>query len=385
MSEKRHILCIIAQGEMGGAQRFVAELANHLDHDRFRLEVIWGAESGPALGRDLPPQVAFMTVRHLVRAVSPWHDLVAIRELRMVMLRFRPDIVLCISSKAGFVGSRAAHGLRNELPNLKMVYRIVGWSFNDPLPAWKRFLYRTMERLSARWKDVIVVNNTHDLDQARMIGIRPRNKLVRIFNGIDPYRPFIDRDQARAYLNGKVPELYRHEPYEYLIGTIANFYPAKDLATLIRSAARVSENVRFVVIGDGYQRGMLERMVAEYELQNRFFLIGKLFDAAQYMHAFDLFVLPSVKEGFPWALLEAMAAKVPIVATNVGAVPEMVQDGISGIVVPPRDAQSLAAGIVSALEDDRRRREMAISAHQRVISQFSLHAMMAEYEKLFSA
>lgn len=384
-NEKRRIFCVITQGELGGAQQFISQLARHLDHERFQLHIVWGEQSGIALARHLPKEVTFAVVRHLVRDISPLHDLYAVAELRRMMVAYRPDVVLCISSKAGFVGSRAAHGLRSRLPHLSVIYRIGGWTFNDPWPQWKKKLYILLEKLSARWKDTIVVNNTHDLAQARTLGIKPRRNILCIYNGIDPFTAFLAREEARMRLGERIPEQYRHAPYDWLVGTIANLYPAKDLATLVRAAARVSRNVRFVVIGDGQLRRQLQQQIVDHGLQNRFFLVGHLAEAARYLPALDVFVLPSVKEGFPWSVLEAMAAKVPVVATRVGAVPEMLEDHASGLLVQPGSAERMAAAIVELLGSDRLRQDLAIRAHQQVITKFSLRAMVDAFERLFSA
>jgi glycosyltransferase involved in cell wall biosynthesis len=380
-NEKTRIFCVITQGELGGAQQFIAQLGHHLDKERFDLHVVWGQESGTALARHLPPHVSHATARYLVRSVAPLSDIQAIWELRRMMTHYHPDVVLCISSKAGFVGSRAADGLRKHIPGLRVIYRIGGWTFNDPWPAYKRTLYIFLEKLSAKWKDYIVVNNTHDLDQARMLGIRPRTKTVRIFNGIDPYLDFLPREQARTFIDARI---HNPTPYEYLVGTVANLYPAKDIGTLVRAASRVSPNVRFVVIGDGALHADLVRQIAEYELEDRFFLVGSLQKAHTYLGALDVFVLPSVKEGFPWAVLEAMAAKVPIVATRVGAIPEMLEHGKSGLLIDPRQPDQMAKAIVQLLESDRLRQDVAIAAHQQLITRFSLREMVTQFEKLFT-
>lgn len=382
--EKCKIFCVVTQGEMGGAQRFVSQLAHNLDPDRFSLHVVWGATGQDALARSLPSQTTYATVRHLVRHISLWHDLMAVFELRCQILDYRPDIVLCISSKAGFVGALAARPLRSKIPGLKVIYRIGGWSFNDPWPAYKRRLYIWLERLSARWKDYIVLNNTHDLEQARTLRIRPRRKAVLIYNGLDPYMPFLSREEARAFLDGRTPATVRATSCDWLVGTTANLYPTKDIPTLVRAAARVGGNVRFVVIGDGEQRAQIERLIKQYGLENRFILLGHIKDAHKYLTAFDVFVLPSAKEGFPWALLEAMAARVPAVATRVGAVPEMLEDGTSGILCEPGNAEQIAHGIVQLLGNDKLRQDLAIAAHQQVITKFSLRTMVDAYERLFT-
>lgn len=382
---KTRIFCVVTQGEMGGAQQFIAQLAQNLDQDRFTLHVVWGAGGHNTLARSLPPQTTYGAVRHLVRNISPWHDLMAVFELRRQMAEYKPDVVLCISSKAGFIGALAARQLRSKLPGLKIVYRIGGWSFNDPWPAYKRRLYIWLERLSARWKDYIVLNNTHDLDQAHQLRIRPRKKVVCIYNGLDPYMNFLPSDEARAVLNERASGASRTVSYDWLVGTIANLYPTKDIPTLVRAASRVGGNVRFVVIGDGEQREHIERLIQHLGLRDRFILLGTLKDASRYLAALDVFVLPSVKEGFPWALLEAMAARVPAIATRVGAVPEMIEDGVSGILCDAGNAQQMAHSIVRLLGDDKLRQDLAIAAHQQVISKFSLRTMIDEYERLFTA
>jgi glycosyltransferase involved in cell wall biosynthesis len=385
INNRRKIFCVITQGELGGAQQFVAQLARNIDHEKFDMHVVWGSDSEPALGRTLPPQVSHAIAKNLVRNISPLHDLKAIPELRTMMRAYRPDIVLCISSKAGFVGAIAANGLRGSLPNLRVVYRIGGWSFNDPNPGWKRSLYTWLERFSARWKDIIVVNNSHDLQQARELGIRPRRGVSLIYNGIDPYLPILSKIEARQWLDGRIPEEYRYERYDWLVGTIANLYPAKDIASFVKAATQVNGNVRFIVIGDGPQRAEIQKLILNHGLAGRFFLLGRITDAAKYLQAIDVFVLPSAKEGFPWALLEAMAAKVPVISTRVGAVPEMIEDSSSGIIVEPGQPEQLATGINELLADERLRRELAIKAHQNVISRFSLREMIESYERLFMA
>ena len=380
--EKRRIFCVITQGEEGGAQQFVSQLAQNLDPERFELHVVWGSSSDSALARALPATTTHATSRHLTRGISLWHNISAIYELRHQMREFKPDVVFCISSMAGFVGSRAAHGLRKEIPHLKVIYRIGGWTFNDPWPAWKKQLYLWLEKLSARWKDIIVLNNTHDLEQAKKIGISPRQQLIRIYNGLDAYLPFLEHETARGFLDNRVPQSAQAKHYEWLVGTIANLYATKDIETLIDAATRTDETLRFVVLGDGPLRRELEQAIIHHGLEDRFFLLGRIHQAWKYLPGFDVFVLSSVKEGFPWALLEAMAAHVPAVATRVGAVPEMIEDGISGLLCEPGDAKAITSAITRLVRESDLRKNIAVDAHQTVLNKFTLREMIAQYEKL---
>ena len=126
---------------------------------------------------------------------------------------------------------------------------------------------------------------------------------------------------------------------------MANFYKTKGLAYLIEAAKEV--NAQFVIIGEGGQRPQLEKLIKQYQLQEKVILTGRIPDAYKYLKAFDVFVLPSLKEGFPWIILEAIAAEVPIVATNVGALPEILPQEF---LVEPGNAQVLAKKIGWMLE-----------------------------------
>lgn len=379
-SRKIAVLSVITQAEIGGAQQFVAQLARNLDPDYFSCVVAAGARGPQDLAALLPNHIRYVSLSNLIRSLSPLRDIRGIQELRALIRSVAPDILLLNSSKAGFLGAAAARSLRTEFPAMRVVYRIGGWTFNDPWPRTHRALYRMLERISAGWKDVIVVNNQSDFNQARELGIRPRSYIQMIHNGIDPYLPFLSQEDARAIITKTIPP--EHTP-RHIVGTIANFYPTKDLATLIAAAELLPRDTHVCIIGDGELRADLERDIMERGLGDRVHLLGRRKNAYELLPAFDVFTLCSVKEGFPWSILEAIAAKVPVVATNVGAAAEIIEDGISGTLVPPETPEALAHALRQLLESGHLRQELAIQAHQRLLSRFSLRMMMERYEHLF--
>ena len=374
------ILCVITQGEIGGAQRFVGQLAENLDSNQFAVHVIWGKHTGDKIAHLLPSHVTWSTIKHLVRNPSPINDLLAVGELANQFRTRKPDSILLISSKAGFVGSLAARRVRSALPNTKVIYRIGGWTFNDPWHPWRGHLYRWMERFSARFKDVIVVNSRHDLLQAEQFGIHPRRKILCIHNGIDPFLPLPSQREAKMALQAHLGVPLGNDP---VVGTIANFYPAKDLGVFIRAAARMANNVQFVIIGSGPLHKDLVSLVNKCGLQRRLHFAGSISRAWEFLPAFNAFALSSKKEGFPWALLEAMTARLAVVATSVGAVPEMIDSGVSGLIVPSEDPSALADALGLIIRDPIRAQKLGIAAHQRVLEQFSVQQMVGRYTKLF--
>ena len=174
MSPKiKKILFIITQSEYGGAQRFLHTLVARLDPARYAVIVASGQTSDREdfLEKELSGlRIPFRRLIHLVRNPDPYHDLRAVYEIKKLLKECAPDTVFLLSTKAGFLASLAAR-LLPSMARPRVIYRIGGWSFNDPLPRWKRMLWRLLERISAYWKDIIIVNSAHDYDQARRLGL----------------------------------------------------------------------------------------------------------------------------------------------------------------------------------------------------------------------
>lgn len=382
---KTRILGIITQGELGGAQQFLTQLAHALDSERFEFSVAWGSSTGGDLANLLPVGTTTHKLTHLVRALNPWHDMRAISEIQDLIARTTPHIVLAMSSKAGFVASWAVAQYNSRHPHapIASVYRIGGWAFNDPRPWWERALYRTLERLSARHKDIIVVNNTHDLEQARRIGIKPKRRLLCIHNGIAPLQtPPHSKEEARIELSKLIPTLDTTRP---IVGTIANFYATKDIPNLLRAATELDPATQVVVVGDGPERGHIEDIISLLHLETRVFLVGRIAGASHLLPAFDVFALPSRKEGFAWVLLEAMRASVPIVATSVGSAPEIITHGHNGILIAPGQWRELGQALRSLIADKPLQASLSQHAQQDLTERFSVDRMTREFTDVFSS
>ncbi|MBI2627220.1 MAG: glycosyltransferase, partial [Parcubacteria group bacterium] len=324
-------------------------------------------------------------LKHLIRDVNPWHDFLALLELKRTIKSWQPDIIFLNSSKAGFLGSFVSKFMIHDSCS-KVIYRIGGWSFNDPGSKWKKLFWIGLERLSARWKDIIIVNNKHDLDQAKRFKIRPRNKVQLIYNGLDVYKTnFMDREEARLKLFEKTARQFgKIFNAGTIIGTIANFYPSKGLEYLIDTAEYFKNNddIVFTIVGEGAERPHLEKLIIEKGLKKKVLLLGQLTDAFRLLPAFDIFILPSIKEGFPWVIIEAMTAKLPVIATRVGAVPEIIEDTKNGMLVEPAHSEHIAGKIQELLNNDHLRQEIGIQAHQTVLFKFPLEKMIREIESV---
>ena len=384
-SLKKKVLFVITQSELGGAQRFLSTLTSHLDKELYEILVAVGSSGNGDFLRVLKAGgISHKTLKFLKREPA-LSDIKAVFEIRSLIKNYRPDILFLNSSKAGFIGSLATV-FPTRINALKVVYRIGGWSLNDPWPKWKKCFWVILEWISAKWKDVIIVNNQHDLDQAKKLKIKPRRQVALVHNGIEVYKlDFLQKEEARARLIEKVEKLSgKNISAKNIIGTIANFYPTKGLEYLIGAADyfKDDDNTIFFIIGDGELRPEIQKTIIEKGLEKKIFLLGQIPDAYRFLPAFDVFVLSSVKEGFPWSLVEAMSAKLPVIATNVGAVPEIINDHKNGLLVEPRDSMGLADGIKEILGKDLLKNELGIQAHQTVLFKFELDKMVKQIEDL---
>jgi len=366
------IIFLVTKSDVGGAQKYVADLAGGLDKNRFRAEIVMG-------GRDL---------RWLTNAFRPYllfiNDWLALFELIKLFKQRRPQIVHLNSSKAGVIGALAAKIASRKI---KTVFTAHGWVFNPgnhDSNLRKRF-YIFLHRRAARFQDLIINVSEYDRRLALKNGIAPPNKLITIYNGLD-FRNlnFLDRQPARQALTRRLAARpLPSTPDEVWIGSVGRLAREKDYPTFVEAAARIDNpKIQFFIIGAGPEKTNILNRVTARNLEQRFFLLGQIPEAARYLKAFDIFVLSSIKEGLPYTLLEALAAEIPVVATAVGGVPEIISHPQA--IVPIRDPAAITRAIMTILTDPQKP-EMASSQLTRVQKIFSLETMIRKTETAYQA
>ena len=197
-------------------------------------------------------------------------------------------------------------------------------------------------------------------------------KVTTIRNGVEPGgRPSSDDKRRELGLDG------------ILIGAVGRLDRQKGFATLIEAMARLKETpARCAILGDGPERARLEALIRRRGLERTVRLLGEQ-DAAPWLPAFDVFCLPSLWEGLPNSLLEAMALGLPVVASGVDGVPEAVTDGKDGLLVPPEDSDALAAALGALTNDAGRRAALGAAAKATAGERFTSARMIAEYESAY--
>jgi glycosyltransferase involved in cell wall biosynthesis len=314
-----------------------------------------------------------VTVIDLSHLVSARALLALARHFR----RARPDLVHTAGARASFYGRLAA-----RLAGVPAVISSVHTSIADyEVAGWRRRLYLGLDRATARIAGRIIA--TSEAMAADLVARHqaPRARVVTIPNRPDP----------RDLVATKPREAVRHElgagAAETLVGVVARLTEQKGVADFLDAAARLADRPgwRAAIVGDGPERGDLDVRARRLGLGERCRFVGTRTDLGDLLAAFDLLVVPSRSEGLPYLVLEAMVAGTPLVATAVGGIPEVVVDGVHGVLVPPRDPARLAAAMARCLDDPGHARALAESARRHAAETLSPGAMLRAVGAVYAA
>lgn len=381
---KLKLVYIVTQAEWGGAQRYIFDLATALK-DGFEIIVATGAGgSSRLLQKCQEASIRTHTFKNLVRKINPLKDFAAVRELTDFFVKESPDIIHLNSSKAGIIGSLACRKLqaKNYKLKAKIVYTAHGWVFEEPLPLWRKQLYVLIERIACKIHHKVIVLSKADFDTAVKNKLCAPEKMTIIPHGIKQI-DFSSREQAREDL-AKRYTLYAKRSDLWIV-TIANLYKTKGINYLIDAAALLKKDglePNFIIIGSGSMEVSYKLKTISYKLKS-FHFVGSIPDAARYLKAFDIFVLPSVKEGMPYALLEAMQAGLPIITTSVGAIPEMLENEMNGLIVPPTNSRILAEAIQRLLRNHDLRENLSQRVALEFQEKFSFEKMLGKTSQIY--
>ncbi|MBM3770970.1 MAG: glycosyltransferase [Acidimicrobiia bacterium] len=296
-------------------------------------------------------------------------DLTAAWRLSRVIRRLGPNVVHAHDSHAVAMAALAlSMTTARPTPALVASRRVDFHLQGNSLSRWKNRQVDCFIAASEAIREMLVSDGV------------PRDRTVTVHEGID-----IDRIVATPPVNvHETLWLPHHAP---LVGNVAALVPHKGQRYLIDAAHLVRREIpdaRFVIFGEGELREQLEHIVHEHHLEKHVLLPGFRADVIGCVKGLDLFVMSSVTEGLGTSLLDAMACGKPIVATRTGGIPEVVTDGVTGVLVPPRDAPGLARAIVSLLNDEPRRQRYGQAGLERVRERFTVDRMVADTAAVYA-
>ncbi len=362
---KINMLQLVNGFAIGGGEMKVLELVQRLDKDRYHITVCSVGQGGPleAEFRKAAPRVEIFEKKFSF-------DVTLVKKVARLMKEQRIDLVQTTLFYADVIGAYAAA--------LAKVPVVISWEAVTGPFRW----YHSWSYQLAMQKIDRVVAVSEDIRQ-RVIRERnlPPEKVVTIHYGVDLTR-FAPQDQHLRREEIGVSDDH------LVLGTVARFDHPKGHKYLVAAAPAIVQqfpNVRFVLVGDGPLRQQIEQQIEASGVKDHFVLLGFRRDITQLLGLFDLFILPSLSEGLPNAVLEAMACSNPVVATAVNGVVEVVDHGKTGLLVPPADPDRLAAAVIELLSSPARLKQMGQQGRERVAMFFSVEQQISKFEALYQS
>ncbi len=363
------VLCVVPNLDVGGAERHMVALLERMDRGRFVPSLVCIGHEGPFFAAVRAAGVP-ATALHRTKRQFP----LTVADLVRHMRRTAPDIVIVRSYNAEVLG-RAAAVLAGVPATAVWVHSTVDIR---PRSRIRVLADRVLDRCTTSYYGVAHGQMPYLTGTLRY----PAEKISVVHTGIDlagwAPRGGSARDSACAASLGVGED-------DLVVGCVAVLRAEKDHATLLRAWSRVLAAVPrglLLIVGDGPRRAELERLAGELGVAGRVRFTGARSDVADVLRVLDVFTLTSVTEAFPVSVLEAMASGVPTVCTDVGGIPEMVVDGVTGALVPAGDPDSLATCLVDVLRDAGRRDAMGRAARRRAEEEFDLDLSVRRTEAM---
>lgn len=369
-TEPLNVLHLISSRGLYGAERIILNLIGATNRSRFTPSLALLQAEGYA-NMELINAAQAKDAQSYVITCRRWIDLEAIRQIRELIRRENISIVHCHEMKGRLYGLLSAMGTP-----VRLITTNHNWIRSD-------FLVTCFESLDAVYirffpKIIAVSPEVRQLMRRYLI---PARKMQVIINGIDMLE-FRKDAEARDRIRGE----FHIAPETPLIGVFGRISPEKGQKYFLAAAAQVLKifpEAQFILVGDGFQGDEMQRYAVELGISDRVLFAGFRSDVAACYSALDVFVLPSLLEGTPMALLEAMSTELPVLASNVGGVGRIIRDEENGLLVPPANADELAKRIRRLLEDSAWAARLAKNGFCTVESSYSAQKMAEDYMKVY--
>lgn len=355
---------------MDGVARHILDLSAGLDARGWKVTI---ATRAPEWFKDrvASPSIGVVGIP-MVRRISPLADLRSFVRLARLSRKLRPDVFHLHSSKAGFLGRVARPIARARV----LVYTPHCWSF-QPVQGRTRRFYATLERIASRFCDMTIAVSQQEIDEAAQLRVLSRDKITLIRNAVPP-------SPGEGRLPTEVANLIA--PADRLVVSAGRLGEPKGYPYLIDAMGTVlasEPDARCIVAGDGPLADQLRARAESRGVAERVHFVGELDGIAELLDRAQLFVMSSLWEGLPYVILEAMAAGLPVVATNVGGCPELVEDGTTGLIVAPGQAELLAKAILALLGDPEKSARMGAAGRARATNEFSFDRWLNATELVY--
>lgn len=356
-----NIAIIITKGDIGGAQIHVKDLAVALKALGNTVTIIVGEKREFTALLDTL-DIRYRVVENLIRSINPIKDIKALRDIRAVLTDIKPDLVSIHSSKAGILGR-----IVTTLDKIPTTFTAHGWAFTDGVSAKKQLVYKTIEKITSYLPARIIAVSHYDRSIALKHKVCKPEQIVTIQNGMPDIDPSLFADAAKSPPHLIMVARFQHpKDHQALIEAL---YPLKHLPWQLSLVGDGEEHLRQACIDT----------ITRLELTEKIHLLGYRSDIDQLMAQSQIFLLISNWEGFPLSILEAMRAKLPVIASKVGGVVETIKNHENGYLVSNKE--ELTQRLEELITDSKKRAQLGEQARQDYLQNFTLDIQL---KKTFS-
>lgn len=377
------VLRVIARLNVGGPALHVAYLTDGLADRGYETTLVAGdvarGEESMAFVADRSG-IEVVRLPGLSRELSPIRDLVATVRLALLIRRLRPDVLHTHTAKAGAVG-RAAAVLAGRARPRAVVHTFHGHVLRGYFGRAGSLVFRIIETALARTTDALVAVSPQVRDELVRLRVAPARKFTVVRLGID-LEPRVRHDDDPAEIRRRLGI----DPNRFVVGWFGRMTAVKRTEDLLDALSALRErgvDALLLLVGDGSDRARLEELAHGRGLAKSVLFLGYQEDVGRWYAACDAVVLTSANEGTPVTLIEALAAGRPVVATNVGGVADVVEDGVSGLLVRPRDTHAIAERLALLAADPARRAMMGADGRRRVLERYAVSRLVDDVDALY--
>lgn len=374
-------LLLILEATAGGTRRYITQVLSHLDLNRFEPVLFCAVKRDPAFLADIElirKRGIKIVVFPMRREIAPISDMWLILKMVKAMRLENPDIVHTHSSKAGIIGRTAA-----RLAGVaKIAHTPHVFPFEMDVGKSQRRFYLFLEWIAAKWTTLLIAVSDAEKATALEHGLFNSGRTTVNANGVEPGQWTSADAGERAKQRGQAGI----SNDVFVVGMVGRFMPQKGHRILIEAAEKLlgkNKDIRFVLVGDGELKNEIRDLAVTDGIEGKFHFFGQTDRIKSYYAMFDCLVLPSLWEGCPFTAMEAMAMGIPVIASSVGGVNEIIEDRVSGLLVPPADARALADAIEKLREDRRLREDLGEGGRQRVLEKFLLSDKIRNLEDIY--
>lgn len=382
---QKKVLIVITKSEpLGGAGRYVLDLATGLPKDQYDVVVVVGGE-GVLKTRLQASGIRVISIMKLKRDISLFSEFSSFFALLSIIKKERPDVVHLNSSKAGGLGALAARlcGVRH------IIFTGHGWAFNEDRGLLSRTLIGFLHWVTILLSHITIAVSAKTAKDIRKLPFI-KSRIVTIYNGI-PDIDFVPRENARVHLAtfaAPLKEYLEGHPSSFLVGINSELHRNKGIDIALDAMAPIlksRKNIALVITGNGEERERLHQQKIAFGADVPVFFLGNVPDMRKYLKAYDLFCMPSRTEGLPYSVLEAARAELPIIATDVGGIPEIISHAKTGVLVAKENTDALREALLSCLNTPDSCAVMGSALNKEVAERFSTAVMIEKTSALYAS